>query len=68
MPATPPQLEALINALPKLSEDALRTVLEVCVTRMKVRALLLLSALAHASRMFARLVLEAGGVVHRKKK
>jgi len=38
MPKTPPQLEALVSVLPKLSEDALRTVFEVCVARMKVRA------------------------------
>ena len=65
MPTTPPQLEALVNALPKLSEDALRTVLEVCVARMKVRASCasLCSCLRHAraSRMFARVVLRLRG-------
>ena len=42
MPATPPQLEPLVDALPHLSDDALRTVLEVCVARMKVRSRVLL--------------------------
>lgn len=37
MPTTPPQLEALVTALPKLSEDLLRTVLEASVARLKVR-------------------------------
>jgi hypothetical protein len=38
MAKPPKQLEALVGALPKLTGDGLRTVFEVCVARMKVRA------------------------------